>query len=56
MPTMSVLELIAELQKIPDQHLPVHIEGCDCIGGARSVDMSTDLLGRAIVMIEREEI
>lgn len=41
--TMSVAELIAELQKIPDPEThPVISEGCDCDGGVVVVDLLPD--------------
>lgn len=32
--TMTVAELIAELEKVEDKGLPVFTEGCDCNGTA----------------------
>lgn len=48
---LTVAELIAELQKC-DPALPVWHEGCDCMGSASKVSLTT-MGGEPIVLIER---
>ena len=47
---MKVAQLIRELQKIPNQELPVRTEGCDCYGNSYRVSYNARR-----VVIERDD-
>lgn len=53
---MTVKELIEKLNKF-DGDLPVHIEGCDCIGDSVDVETYTTVIGgeKENILITRKQ-